>query len=381
MHKTGIEDYYALKDGKRLRFGYTSGSCAAAAAKAATRLLLWGGSEETVELRTPKGIVLNLEVLEPLRGPDWASCAVRKDSGDDPDVTDGILVYARVCWSAKPGLHLDGGVGVGRVTKPGLKQELGQAAINPVPRQMILDAVEEALEGNQEGRGLDILISIPAGVELAAKTFNPHLGIVGGISVLGTSGIVEPMSESALVESIRLELQQRKALGQKRLLVAPGNYGSDFIRRLCNLDEGQLVKCSNFIGQTIDMAAEEGFGQLFLIGHIGKLIKLSGGIMNTHSREADGRSELMAACALRAGAEAPLCRRILDCLTTDEMLRQLEEAGLLQQTMAVAGERIGYYLNNRAKGKLEIGALVFSPDYGILCSIGPAAEWLSEMEE
>jgi len=381
MHKTGIEDYYALKDGKRLRFGYTTGSCAAAAAKAATRLLLWGRAEETVELQTPKGIPLSLEVLEPQRGPDWASCAVRKDSGDDPDVTDGVLVYAKVSWSGEPGLHLDGGVGVGRVTKPGLKQAIGQAAINPVPRQMILAAVEEALEGNEEGRGLDILISIPAGVELAQKTFNPRLGIVGGISVLGTSGIVEPMSESALVESIRLEVQQRRALGQERLLVAPGNYGSDFIRSLCRLDEGQLLKCSNYIGQTIDMAAEEGFKEFFLIGHIGKLIKLSGGIMNTHSREADGRSELMAACALRVGADGQLCRKILDCLTTDEMLRLLSEAGLLQQTMAVAGERIGYYLNYRAKGQLQIGALVFSPDYGILCSIGPAGDWLREMED
>ena len=380
MHETGIEGYYAIRDGKKLYYGYTTGTCAAAAAKAAALMLATGGPVPCVDILTPKGIALNLEVLEAERTAQRAKCAIRKDAGDDPDVTDGILVYAEARWSNTPGVHVDGGEGVGRVTKPGLKQAIGEAAINPVPMQMIRAAAEEALDEQGVSAGLDIVISIPAGVELAKRTFNPRLGIVGGISVLGTSGIVEPMSEAALVESIQLELRQKYALGCRRLLVSPGNYGADFLRTLCAVEESELVKCANFIGQTIDAAAETGYPELLFISHIGKFIKLAGGIMNTHSREADARGELMAACALRAGADADTARAIMDCLTTDEMLRILQRAGMLEATMAVAGEKIDYYLNYRARGQITLGAIVFSDETGILCTTGPAAQWLEELK-
>ena len=381
MHETGIEGYYALKDGKKLRFGYTTGTCAAAAAKAATQMLIRGAEIQTVDILTPKGIALNLELEDVRREPGRVSCAVRKFSGDDPDVTNGVLVYAEVCWRKEPGVDVDGGVGVGRVTKPGLKQKIGEAAINPVPMQMIRSEVERALDDCGIAEGVKVVISIPAGVELAKKTFNPRLGIEGGISVLGTSGIVEPMSEAALVESIGLELRQKRALGCSRALVSPGNYGADFIRGLCGVEESELVKCSNFIGQTIDMAAEAGFPELFFVSHIGKFIKLTGGVMNTHSREADARAELMAACALRAGCTAETARAILDSLTTDESLRIIQEAGLLEKTMEVAAQRIDYYLNYRAKGQIRVGALVFSNELGVLCLTGPAADWLRELKE
>ena len=381
MHETGIEGYYALKDGKKLRFGYTTGTCAAAAAKAATQMLIRGADVETVDILTPKGIALNLELEDVRRGEGHVSCAVRKFSGDDPDVTDGVLVYADVCWQKSPGVVVDGGAGVGRVTKPGLKQKIGEAAINPVPMQMIRGEVERALDDCGVAEGVRVVISIPAGVELAKKTFNPRLGIEGGISVLGTSGIVEPMSEAALVESIGLELRQKRALGCERALVSPGNYGADFIMGLCGVEESELVKCSNYIGQTIDMAVEAGYPELFFVSHIGKFIKLTGGIMNTHSKEADARAELMAACALRAGCSAETARAILDSLTTDESLRIIREAGLLEKTMEIVSQRIDYYLNYRAKGQLTIGALVFSNELGVLCLTGPAADWLRELKE
>ena len=381
MHETGIEGYYALKDGKKLRFGYTTGTCAAAAAKAATQMLIRGEAVETVDILTPKGIPLNLELLDIRREAGHVSCAVQKFSGDDPDVTNGILVYADVCWRKEPGVEVDGGVGVGRVTKPGLKQKIGEAAINPVPMQMIRSEVEHVMDDCGIAEGARVVISIPAGVELAKKTFNPRLGIEGGISVLGTSGIVEPMSEAALVESIGLELRQKRALGCERALVSPGNYGADFIRELCGVEESELVKCSNFIGQTIDMAAEAGFPELFFVSHIGKFIKLTGGIMNTHSKEADARAELMAACALRAGCSAETARAILESLTTDESLRIIQEAGLLEKTMEVASQRIDYYLNYRAKGQIRVGALLFSNELGVLCLTGPAADWLRELKE
>lgn len=381
MHETGIEGYYAIRDGKKLYYGYTTGTCAAAAAKAAAMMLATGRVVPYVDILTPKGIALNLEVLEPELAPRHARCAIKKYSGDDPDVTNGVLVYADVTLTETPGVTVDGGEGVGRVTKPGLKQAIGEAAINPVPLRMIREAAEGVAEDYGITAGLKVVVSIPAGVELAKRTFNPRLGIVGGISVLGTSGIVEPMSEAALTESIGLELRQKYALGCRRIIIAPGNYGADFIRSLCHVEETELVKCSNFIGQTIDMAVSAGYGEMLFISHIGKAIKLAGGIMNTHSREADSRAELMAACALRAGADAETARRLLDCLTTDEMLNILQETGLLEATMKIAGERIDYYLNYRAKGQLTIGAAVFSNETGMLCTTGPAEAWLAELKE
>lgn len=381
MHETGIEDCYILKDGKKLRFGYTTGTCAAAAAKAAARMLVTGKCAETVDILTPKGLALNLEVLQPVCGKDRAFCAVRKYSGDDPDVTDGILVCAEVCWQSEPEITVEGGPGVGRVTKPGLKQRVGEAAINPVPLQMIRQAVRQALDDSEKAAGMRVVISIPEGMELARKTFNPRLGIEGGISVLGTSGIVEPMSEEALVESIELELRQKRALGCDRLLITPGNYGADFIRSLCNVQETELVKCSNFIGRTLDMAVAAEYPEVLLVGHVGKLIKLTGGIMNAHSREADARAELMAACALRAGCDADTARALLSCLTTDEMLGILQRKGLLRGTMDAAAERIDFYLRARVKEGLRIGAVVFSNEFGILCMTGPAEQWLRELME
>ena len=381
MSNTGIETYYALKDGKKLQFGYTTGTCAAAATKAATVMLLTGRKPETVHIMTPKGIALDLEVLEPRLSGDAASCAIRKYSGDDPDVTNGILVYSEVRVSADPGIHIDGGLGVGRVTKPGLKEPIGEAAINPVPREMIRMAAEEALDECEEVIGLDVVISIPDGVEIAKKTFNPRLGIEGGISVLGTSGIVEPMSEDALIESIEIEIRQRKALGSDRLLITPGNYGADFAKAVCQMDEAQLVKCSNYIGRTLDMAASEGFSEVLLIGHVGKLVKLAGGIMNTHSKEGDCRAEIMASLAIKAGASAELARAVLESVTTAEMLRLIHDEGLLEPAMELMGKQIDFYLRRRSHDQFTIGAIVFTEDYGMLCTTGPAAEWLEEIKQ
>ena len=365
MFETGIEGHYALVDGKKLRFGYTTGTCAAAAAKAAALLLLTGQAPVAVKIHTPKGIDLRLPIVESKREGDAARCAVRKNSGDDPDVTDGALVCAEVRVSATQGIHIDGGEGVGRVTKPGLKVPVGAAAINPGPRAMIEQAVLEALEEGEPVPGLDVVISVPEGAALAAKTFNPRLGILGGISIY----------------SIRLEIRQRKALGDKRLILAPGNYGTDFLRDTFGVGEDRIVKVSNFIGRALDAAAEAGFSKVLLAGHIGKLIKLSGGIMNTHSREGDGRAELMAACALRAGCDADTARAILECVTTDEMLRILREKGLLAPTMEHMAQRIELYVSARVKGLLTVGVLVFSDGYGPLCAAGAAKEWLKTRGE
>ena len=365
-HKTGIEDYYVIKNNQKMRMGYTTGSCAAGAAKGATFMLLTGKDIREIDITTPKGIKLSLELLEIKRENDGVTCAVRKDGGDDPDATNGILVYATVRKCAGSEIILDGGVGVGRVTKPGLEQAVGQAAINKTPRQMIKEEVTSVCNQLDYTGGLFIEISIPQGEEIAKKTFNPRLGIVGGISVLGTSGIVEPMSEAALIKSIEIEMNMRLANGSKDLLITPGNYGRTFIRENMNLDLEQGMKCSNYVGETVDMAVAGGVRSILFVSHIGKFIKVAGGIMNTHSRCADCRAELMCTFALRVGANLEQANQLLDCITTDEALALYKEWGILDKVMPLIIDKILYYLDHRAYGKIEFGVVLFSNEFGLL---------------
>lgn len=379
-HKNGLEDLYITKNNKKLRYGYTTGSCAAAAAKAATRMLLSQIPVHGVELLTPKGIHLSLQILDITLEKDYASCAVQKDSGDDPDVTNGILVYAKVSRNGDARVRIDGGTGVGRVTKAGLEQPEGSAAINRVPRRMITEAVLEACEDNDYTGGIDVEVIIPRGVELAKRTFNPNLGIIGGISVLGTSGIVEPMSEAALIESIRLEMKMRVTGGARYLLLSPGNYGVDFTKDNLALPKAPTIKFGNYVGEAVDMAIELGVKGILFISHVGKFIKVAGGIMNTHSRYADARMEILAANAVLAGAPLNAVEAVLRCVTTDEAIAQLNAQQLLERTMGQVLERIEYHLNRRACEAIEIGAIIFSNQYGILGQTKNAKELLQCLE-
>ena len=355
-------EQFVVKDGKQLRMGYTTGSCAAAASKAALWMLLTGREKKTVGLHTPKGIDLTLAVEEITRGPDFVSCAIAKDAGDDPDVTAGALIFATVRLTQAPGIAIDGGFGVGRVTKPGLDQPVGNAAINSVPRAMIRENLEEVAKALDYSGGIRVEISVPLGEELARKTFNPRLGIVGGISILGTTGIVEPMSEQALVDTIRVELRQKRTQGDY-VLLTPGNYGSDFIRDSLGIDPKTAVQVSNFIGQSLDMCRELGFRGALLIGHIGKLVKLGGGMMNTHSKYGDCRTEILSAMAGAEGVDPATIRAMLECVSCDDMLRLLgpEKEKVLRRLM----DRIAFHLQYRAQD-MEIGCAMFSKEYGLL---------------
>ena len=393
-------DSYIYKNQKKLRWGYTTGTCAAAASLAAAVMLLQGRRMEQVSLTTPKGVRLDLEVEEMETGENCVCCGVRKDAGDDPDVTDGLMVYSQVrlpdadsggagdareagdnteagddrnaCGDyvyEKDGLRLilSGGVGVGRVTQCGLSCEVGKAAINPVPRQMIFEQVAGVCRESGFKGVLSIEIRVPEALKVADKTFNSRLGIQGGISILGTSGMVEPMSETALLDTIRLELRQRIRKGEKNLLVTPGNYGESFVGTVLGLGLGQAVKCSNFIGSTIDMAVEEGAESMLLIGHGGKLIKLAAGIMNTHSSWADGRMEILAAHGAACGAKRELVEQILEAVTVDEGLRLLEtEDGLREQVMKRVMARLEQHVKQRAGGRLRAEVIVFTNERGIL---------------
>ena len=379
--KNGLEDYYVIRGNKKMRFGYTTGSCAAAACKGAAKILLGGVMQKDVTLMTPKGILLTLELKDIRIEGNQVTCAIQKDAGDDPDTTNGILVYATVQKTKEPGIILDGGVGVGRVTKAGLSQKIGEAAINPVPKAMILrEATEIAEKYDYEG-GLKIIISVPEGVEIAKKTFNPRLGIEGGISVLGTSGIVIPMSEAALVASLRLEMKMLVEGGGSYLVITPGNYGQAFSKEQTQLNLTYSMKCSNYVGETLDMARELGVKGILFIAHIGKFVKVAGGIMNTHSRQADSRSELMAANAIRAGADLETAKEILDTITTEQSVEILRQKGYLEATMKEISDRVEFYLNKRAGEQLEVGTILFSNVYGKLGETSKVAELTMKINE
>lgn len=394
---TGIEDQYVMKKNKKLRCGYTTGSCAAAAAKAAAEMLLTQRICAHADLMTPKGILLHLPVVEQRIGETSASCAVRKFAGDDPDATDGILVFAEAELEegAAAGIQdkviIDGGTGVGRVTKPGLEQPVGAAAINRVPREMIAREVTSVCEMQEYPGRIKITISVPEGVEIAKKTFNPHIGILGGISILGTSGIVVPMSEEALIASIRLEMKQKHANGERNLLITPGNYGADFIRKkeLSHaLDVENSMKCSNYVGETIDMAVELGIQGILFVAHIGKFIKVSGGVMNTHSAHADCRAELMAAQTIRAGLKQKeidtdtvyeTARRLLETNTTEEAVQILRETRLLEAAMEETAKQIKFHLQKRCRGEIRTEVILYSNQFGYLGETDGAEEMMDRI--
>ena len=368
---------YVYKNHKKLRCGYTTGTCAAAASKAAVRMLITKMPVKEIEICTPKGVTLNLEILDICITDEYAECAVKKDAGDDADCTNGILVYSKASFEPS-GIIIDGGTGIGRITKPGLEQPEGAAAINSVPRKMIKQAALEELENAGLESGLKIIISSPEGEELAKKTFNPRLGIKGGISILGTSGITEPMSEKALIDTIYIEMKQKKSQYKYKevLLISPGNYGRNFAMETWGINLEQGLKCSNFIGETLDMAFMLGFKKILFIGHIGKLIKIAAGIMNTHSNVADARMETLCSCAVLAGCNIETACNILQCTTTDEVIPILERQNILNKTMDIMLGKILANMKNRTENQIEIEVIVFSNQAGTLAMSSKASEFI-----
>lgn len=359
-----------------MRQGFTTGSCAAAAAAAAAQMLLTGKIVQEAAIRTPKGPIFRAQILnqEIRRGegshtPVSCRCAVRKDGGDDPDITTGTLIEAEVSWSEEPGITIDGGIGIGRVTKPGLDQPVGAAAINHVPREMIAGNVRRVWDAWKKERaaataaGLRILISAPEGEALAERTFNPKLGIVGGISILGTTGIVEPMSDRAVVETIRAQLSVLKAEGRRYAVMAPGNYGLAFLTQQYGLQEEKLVLISNYAAEAVQLAAESGFEGILLAGHIGKLVKIAGGARNTHSMYGDRRMEVLWEIArdlCREEDRDALQRELADCVMTDAALQVLDRYGVKEKAAQEMAGRICHYLGEWSGGRLRTETIVFS---------------------
>lgn len=383
-------EQYVIRNQKQLRCGITTGTCGAVAADAAAALLLTGNFKENVILRTPKGITVSVPVVLSGRTEKRVEFMVVKDSGDDPDVTNHTKIYTAVeklpegaalpetafCDEAYPNLYLDAGEGIGRVMREGLEQKIGQAAINQVPRTMIFKAVDEIRRLSEYKGRLMITVRIPEGKNLAERTFNPRLGIVGGISVLGTSGILEPMSEKAIVDTIETQIRQLSIQGIKNILVTPGNYGQEYAAKSLHLKLSDSIKCSNYIGETLDLAVSYGMERFLLVGDLGKLVKLAAGIMNTHSRVADARCEILAVHTVLGGGSREMAEQIMNCMNTEEILKLLEEWKLKEAVMGSLCRKIQEHVSGRAGKTLKTGVILFSGRFGFLGQTKEAEELL-----
>lgn len=369
-----LEDLYITQNNRRLKCGYTTGTCATAATAACARMLLSGERTETVRLTVPKGVDVSVSVDDIIFTEKEASCSVRKDGGDDIDATHGMKIFSKVSLT-NSGISIDGGEGIGRVTKKGLDQPVGNAAINSTPRSMITKILEDiSKEFGYEG-GFSIMIYAPEGEEVSQRTFNSNLGIIGGISIIGTSGIVEPMSEKALVATIIKDMDVKKAEGRKVLLVVPGNYGKDFVEKMPGIDGSDAVKCSNFVGEMLDYACEIGT-DVVLVGNLGKLVKLAGGIMNTHSRNADCRMEILAANTALAGGNIETVCAVATSNTTDDALDRIAESDLVPEVTELLLKSIHRHMRHRTGGAIRTSAVMFSSKYGLLGMTQDAEEML-----
>jgi len=365
---------------RRWRKGYTTGSCAAAAAKGATALLLTKENLDKISIYTPSGVMLNLGVHDCIVGNHTASCSVIKDAGDDPDITDGIKVFAQASLAEAPGITITTGEGVGTVTKPGLAVAVGEPAINPVPRRMIEEAVRSVITADQ---GINIKVWVPGGEQVAARTLNPQLGIKGGISLLGTTGIVEPMSEEAFKNSLVPQIKVALAQGEDTIVLTPGRIGQKHAHAL-GIPEQAVVQMSNFVGYMLDQSVVSGVRRIVLCGHLGKLAKVAAGIFHTHSKMADARLEAIIVEAALSGVRQEVLETLAQCVTAEAAIPVLKEHDLAPVLYKLAG-RISARAQQRIHGKLEVGSILLSLKGEVVgfdanaLAIGRSKQWYSQL--
>lgn len=394
-----MEEYVYI-DGKKYRRGYTTGSCATGASKAAVYMLITKNKIDTINIDTPKGIPLSLKVDNVNISDTFVECSIKKDGGDDIDATHTMDIYARAEIVSKNDknkeyltlndidslstnsecqselykfIRVYGGIGIGVVTKKGLSVDVGKPAINPTPLKMINHEIRKLIGDNFESilgnnKVLKITIFAPQGETIAKKTFNPRLGIVGGISIIGTTGIVEPMSDEGWKKSLSIELQMKKEQGLDKIILVPGNHGEQFIREKLNLDIKYVVRTSNFVGYMIKEAQRIGYKKILMAGHIGKFIKVSAGIFNTHSKVADARSEILVANLALMGATYEFLNKINQCLTAEEAVELINNSEYRQVYNILSNkcrERVKQYLNEDSDD-IDVEVIMFSMDKSLL---------------
>jgi cobalt-precorrin-5B (C1)-methyltransferase len=348
-----------------LRTGFTTGACAAAAAKAAT-LALSSGPVTAVMIKCATGerIEIPIEKCE-LIDSATARASVVKNSGDDAkyDVTHGIEIFAAVSLHDGTGITVKCGEGIGIVTKPGLQVAIGEPAINPVPKRMIIESVKEVIPSNVSA---EVVISVPDGAKVANRTYNPKLGIVGGISILGTTGIVKPRSLSAFIASVVAQIDVAVAQGHERLVLVPGSIGERIAKQLLETSTYEIIQAGDFIGYMMKKAGEKGVKEVIILGHAGKLVKLAAGIFNTNYRVADARREIVAAYAALAGAPQNVVQRIMHANTTDEMADTLERSKLSEVTFNLIANSVKDRVVQRTGGKVKVNIVLVSYDGRVL---------------
>ncbi|MDT2864097.1 cobalt-precorrin-5B (C(1))-methyltransferase CbiD [Vagococcus carniphilus] len=369
---------FVYVNGKKMRKGYTTGSCATAASVAATHLLLNEEECEEVVVLSPvdKEIRIPIESIERV-DDKTAIASVRKNGGDDADATHGMLIYSKVTLRDDAEVTIEGGEGIGRVTQEGLLVPIGKPAINPKPRKMIGDNIRKMLG---ESRGADILIFAPEGYEIAKQTMNRNLGIIGGISILGTTGIVTPMSEDSWKAAISIELEMKKKQGFEKIVLSPGNYGEDFAVNKMMIDETKIVSMSNFVGYVLKEVQRIGFEEVLMIGHLGKLIKVSAGIFSTHSKDADARAEILVANLALIGMPIPDLERVSKCLTTEAAGDIISETGY-EGVYQIIADKIKFRSEKLLKyrdPKVKVDVVLFSSKTGLLSSTKPIKELMEE---
>ena len=378
-----------------MRFGYTTGSCATAAAKAAAIGLFTGNIPDEVEIDTPIGTKLRLKIYHKQLSPDEAACAVQKDAGDDPDVTNGCYVHAKVKRIFTQTIEIDGGEGVGRVTKPGLQVPVGHAAINPVPRRMIEGAVKEVI-GN--GCGLKIVISVPDGKALGEKTFNPKLGIIGGISIIGTTGIVRPMSEDAFKTSLLCGLDIAKGIGYETVVLVPGSLGERSFLNLFDIPKDQVIQISNFVGFMLTAAGQRNFKRVILAGHPGKLAKLLRGDFHTHSSVSKPANDILIDIieqqVQNGGQESGVGGQKTETRLPNAILNHLKEVSTVEGIVELLREYkylsimdevaekvetkvLEFYRDKQPFPALEVGVILFDMKGSIIGISNSAQTWLN----
>ncbi|KIS41383.1 cobalt-precorrin-5B (C(1))-methyltransferase CbiD [Kosakonia radicincitans] len=366
-------------NGKALRKGYTTGSCATAAAKVAALMVLRQHIIHQVSIVTPSGVTLHLNVESPHIEGQQAIAAIRKDGGDDVDATHGMLIFARVTLTEDEQIVLRGGEGVGTVTRKGIGLAVGEAAINRTPRQTIEAAVREVIGPT---RGAQVEIFAPEGEERAKKTYNGRLGILGGISIIGTTGIVTPMSEESWKRSLSLELEMKRAGGMERVILVPGNHGERFVREQLGVSGERVVTMSNFVGYMIEEAVRLGYRQIVLVGHPGKLVKIAAGIFHTHSHIADARMETLVAHLALLGAPHDLLLKVSDCDTTEAAMEYIDAAGFSHLYTHLAQRiclRIAQMLRF-TQNPPQCDAVLFSFDNKVLGANRPIEEITGELK-
>lgn len=365
-----------------MRFGYTTGSCAAAAAKAAALGLLKGSIPDEVEIDTPAGIKLTLKILHKRLSYNMSECAVQKDAGDDPDVTNGCKVYARIEQNKTGTIEIDGGEGIGRVTKPGLQVPVGHAAINPVPRRMIKNAVREVI-GND--MGAKVIIYVPNGRTLGEKTFNPKLGIIGGISIIGTTGIVRPMSEDAFKASLLCGLEIARGIGYDTVVLVPGSLSERSILNLLQIPRDQVIQVSNFIGFMLDAAQKRLFKRIILAGHPGKLAKLLRGDFYTHSSASKPANDIIIQIIKQITLSDMIQYRLQETPTVEgivELLREHKSLSVMNEIADRIEIKIREFVNR--SGHLfipeELGIILFDMRGSVIGFSNKAQLWLNTIE-